>query len=56
MANYGKLDRHRYPRLRHVFFAGEVFPIPQFRVLKSTGRRRGHQPLRADGDERLHLA
>lgn len=33
LANYGKLDRYDYSALRMVFFAGEVFPIPQFRAL-----------------------
>jgi amino acid adenylation domain-containing protein len=31
---YGKLDRYDYSALRMVFFAGEVFPVPQFKVLK----------------------
>lgn len=30
---YGKLDRYDYSALRMVFFAGEVFPVPQFRKL-----------------------
>ena len=34
LADYGKLDRHNYSALRIVFFAGEVFPIPRFRVLR----------------------
>lgn len=33
LANYGKLDRHDCSALRLVLFAGEVFPIPQFRTL-----------------------
>jgi len=33
LADYGKLDRHDCSRLRIVFFAGEVFPIPRFRTL-----------------------
>lgn len=33
LAQYGKLERHDYSRLRIVHFAGEVFPIPQFRAL-----------------------
>jgi amino acid adenylation domain-containing protein len=33
LANYGKLARHDYSALRMVFFAGEVFPIPQYRAL-----------------------
>lgn len=33
LAQYGKLDRHDCSRLRIVHFAGEVFPIPQFRAL-----------------------
>jgi amino acid adenylation domain-containing protein len=32
---YGKLDRHDFSSLRMVFFAGEVFPVPQFRALKA---------------------
>jgi len=34
LANYGKLDRYDYSALRVVNFAGEVFPIPQFRALR----------------------
>jgi amino acid adenylation domain-containing protein len=34
LANYGKLDRHDYSALRIVHFAGEVFPVPQFRALR----------------------
>ena len=33
LAQYGKLERHDFSRVRIVHFAGEVFPIPQFRVL-----------------------
>jgi amino acid adenylation domain-containing protein len=33
LADYGKLDQHDYSRLRIVYFAGEVFPIPRFRTL-----------------------
>jgi amino acid adenylation domain-containing protein len=33
LANYGKLAKHDYSALRMVFFAGEVFPIPQYRAL-----------------------
>jgi amino acid adenylation domain-containing protein len=33
LANYGKLDKHDYSALRMVFFAGEVFPIPQYKTL-----------------------
>jgi amino acid adenylation domain-containing protein len=33
LAHYGKLDRHDYSALRIVHFAGEVFPVPQFRAL-----------------------
>lgn len=33
LAQYGKLERHDYSRLRIVHFAGEVFPKPQFRAL-----------------------
>jgi amino acid adenylation domain-containing protein len=33
LANYGKLARYDYGSLRMVFFAGEVYPIPQYRAL-----------------------
>jgi amino acid adenylation domain-containing protein len=33
LARYGKLARHRYPALRFVLFAGEVFPLPHLRAL-----------------------
>ena len=33
LAQYGKLARHDYSALRFVFFAGEVFPVPQLRAL-----------------------
>jgi amino acid adenylation domain-containing protein len=33
LAQHGRLDRHDCSRLRIVHFAGEVFPIPQFRAL-----------------------
>ena len=35
LALYGRLDRYDYSALRMVFFAGEVFPIPQFTVLRA---------------------
>ncbi|MBK9692242.1 MAG: amino acid adenylation domain-containing protein [Gemmatimonadetes bacterium] len=35
LAQYGKLERHNYGRLRHVLFAGEVFPVPQLRAIKA---------------------
>ena len=35
LANYGKMSRHDFSALRMVFFAGEVFPIPQFRQLRA---------------------
>jgi len=35
LANYGKLDRLDFSALRVVNFAGEVFPIPQLRAIKS---------------------
>ena len=35
LASFGKLQRHEYPRLRLVLFAGEVFPIQQFQLLKA---------------------
>jgi amino acid adenylation domain-containing protein len=34
LAQYGKLERHQYPDLRAVLFAGEVFPVPQLRALR----------------------
>lgn len=34
LALYGKLDRYDYSSLRMVCFAGEVFPVPQFRGIK----------------------
>jgi amino acid adenylation domain-containing protein len=33
LALYGKLDRHDYGALRIVNFAGEVFPVPQFKAV-----------------------
>jgi amino acid adenylation domain-containing protein len=33
LANYGKLAKYDYGALRMVFFAGEVFPIPQYLAL-----------------------
>jgi amino acid adenylation domain-containing protein len=35
LANYGKLPKYDYSALRMVFFAGEVFPIAQFRALRA---------------------
>ncbi len=35
LADYGKLDRYDYSKLRIVYFAGEVFPIPRFRTLRT---------------------
>jgi amino acid adenylation domain-containing protein len=35
LATYGKLDRYDYSSLRIVHFAGEVFPIPQFKALRA---------------------
>ncbi|MDH4064593.1 MAG: amino acid adenylation domain-containing protein [Acidobacteriota bacterium] len=35
LADYGKLERHDCSALRIVFFAGEVFPVPRFRTLRS---------------------
>ncbi len=35
LAQYGKLSRYDYSALRFVFFAGEVFPVPQLRALKA---------------------
>ena len=34
LANFGKLERHDHGSLRIVLFAGEVFPLPQFALLK----------------------
>jgi amino acid adenylation domain-containing protein len=34
LAQFGKLERHRYDALRIVFFAGEVFPVKHLRRLK----------------------
>lgn len=34
LRHYGKLERHDYSALRTVLFAGEVFPVPQFRALQ----------------------
>jgi amino acid adenylation domain-containing protein len=34
LANFGKLERHDHSTLRIVLFAGEVFPLPQFALLK----------------------
>jgi amino acid adenylation domain-containing protein len=34
LATYGKLDRYDYSSLRIVHFAGEVFPIPQFKAVR----------------------
>jgi amino acid adenylation domain-containing protein len=36
---YGKLDRHDYSRLRVVNFAGEVFPVPQFKTVRGLWTR-----------------
>lgn len=35
LVEFGKLDRHEYPKLRHVLFAGEVFPVKHLRNLKA---------------------
>ncbi|MEP6732954.1 MAG: amino acid adenylation domain-containing protein [bacterium] len=35
LATYGKLDRHDFSALRLVLFAGEVFPLPQYRVVRA---------------------
>lgn len=34
LRHYGKLERHDYSALHTVLFAGEVFPIPQFRAVR----------------------
>jgi amino acid adenylation domain-containing protein len=34
LAQYGRLERHDYARLRTVLFAGEVFPVKHLRALK----------------------
>jgi amino acid adenylation domain-containing protein len=38
LANYGKLDKYDYSSLRLVLFAGEVFPVPQFRAVRARWR------------------
>jgi amino acid adenylation domain-containing protein len=35
LANFGKLERHDYSALRIVNFAGEVFPLPQYRAIRA---------------------
>src|SRR5919108_1950137 len=35
LGQYGKLDRYDWGALRAVLFAGEVFPVPQLRVLRA---------------------
>ncbi|MEP6619273.1 MAG: amino acid adenylation domain-containing protein [bacterium] len=35
LATYGKLERYDFSALRYVLFAGEVFPVPQFRAVKA---------------------
>ncbi len=35
LAHYGKLERYDYSALRVVHFAGEVFPVPQFRAVRA---------------------
>ncbi len=35
LAHYGKLDRYDFSALRIVHFAGEVFPVPQFRAIRA---------------------
>jgi amino acid adenylation domain-containing protein len=41
LSQFGKLERHAYPALRFVLFAGEVFPVPRLRevVAKLPGKR-----------------
>ncbi len=39
LANFGKLERHDYAALRIVLFAGEVFPLSQFALLRKSWRR-----------------
>jgi amino acid adenylation domain-containing protein len=34
LVQFGRLERHDYPDLRMVFFAGEVFPVKYLRALK----------------------
>jgi amino acid adenylation domain-containing protein len=38
MAQYGKLEKNDYPALRVVHFAGEVFPVPQFKAVRAIWR------------------
>jgi amino acid adenylation domain-containing protein len=35
LALYGKLEKYDYSRLRLVLFAGEVFPVPQFKTVRA---------------------
>ena len=35
LAQYGRLDRYKFPDLRLVLFAGEVFPVKHLRTLKN---------------------
>lgn len=35
LVKYGKIEKHEYPNLKLVLFAGEVFPIKHLRALKS---------------------
>ena len=35
LAQYGRMERHDYPALRHVCFAGEVFPVKHLRAIKA---------------------
>jgi amino acid adenylation domain-containing protein len=39
LTHYGRLERHDYSPLRIVLFAGEVFPVPQFRALRQVWRQ-----------------
>lgn len=35
LAEYGKMEKYNYSNLRTVLFAGEVFPLPKFKLLKT---------------------
>lgn len=50
------LECREYPRLRHLLFAGEVFPTKYLRRLRrALPCGRALQSLRPHGDQRLHL-
>ena len=56
LATYGKLERYDFSALRLVLFAGEVFPVPQFRAVKAQlPNPRYFNLFGPTGDERLHV-